>query len=118
MNVLVLGASENPARYSNMAVKKLVAYKHQVYAIGSKKGTIDKVIIENTLIYFKDIHTVTIYLSANNQAMYYNYIIQLKPKRLIFNPGAENFELMQLASQHQIICLEACTLVMLSSNTF
>jgi uncharacterized protein len=115
---LVLGASAKPERYSNMAVKLLKQHNHQVYAIGNKEVEIYGVnVTKNTPIY-ENIHTITLYLSPKNQESYYDYILQLNPKRIIFNPGTENENLMAMANAHGIKTLEACTLVMLKTNQF
>ncbi len=115
---LVLGASENPARYSNMAIKKLIARQQPVVAIGKKKGLVSGIQIETTQKPFTGIDTVTIYLNPLHQKEYYQYIISLQPKRIIFNPGAENDELFDLAVQHHIKPLEACTLVLLNTGQY
>lgn len=115
---LVIGASEKPERYSNMAVKLLQSYNHTVYAIGNKEGTINDVKIHKEKNHFADINTVTLYLNAINQKPYLDYILSLKPQRIIFNPGAENEELQTLAKQHNIETLEACTLVLLRTNQY
>jgi uncharacterized protein len=115
---LVLGASENKERYSNMAVRKLIAYNHPVIAVGNKVGLIGDVQIGKELLPHKDVDTITIYLGEKNQTIFYDYILLLKPKRIIFNPGAENFELKILAMENGIETLEACTLVMLSTGQY
>ena len=115
---VVLGASPNPARYSYLAVSRLLAHGHDVVAIGRRKGKInDKdVIIEHPQL--NDVDTVTLYLNANNQKQYYDYILSLHPKRIIFNPGAENDELADMARQKGIEPMEACTLVLLATGQF
>lgn len=115
---LVLGASLNPDRYSNMAVKRLLLNNINVLAIGSKTGTIDKVLIEKDFISFNNIHTVTLYLNSVRQRDYYDYIISLNPKRVIFNPGTENEEFYLLLKNESIDYIEACTLVLLSTNQY
>ena len=115
---LVIGASENPARYSNLAVKSLLSHHHPVVAIGKTNGTIDNVPIDTEKKSFTDIDTVTLYLNPLNQREYYNYILSLHPKRIIFNPGAVNAELSDLAHQNGIPTMEACTLVLLSTGQF
>ena len=115
---LVLGASENPARYSNLAVKKLIANSHPVIALGKKKGSIGNIIIETEKKYFKNIDTITLYLNPSHQQEYYHYIFSLHPKRIIFNPGTENHELTELAKQKGIATQDACTLVLLSTNQY
>jgi predicted CoA-binding protein len=118
MKTLVIGASENPARYANMAIQRLRQHNHEVVALGLKDGEAYGVKIQRQREQFKDIHTVTLYLNAQRQKELYDYILGLKPKRIVFNPGAENPELVQLASKQGIECVEACTLVMLSIGNF
>ena len=115
---LVLGASPNPARYSYLAVKKLTAFEHPVVAFGIKKGSIGNSIIETEKKLFSDIDTVTLYLNPTHQKEYYSYILALAPKRILFNPGTENDELMELAKQQDIVTQEACTLVLLSTGQY
>ena len=115
---LVLGASVNPARYSNLAVQKLTAYNHPVVALGKITGSIGNTIIETEKKDFDNIDTVTLYLNPLHQKEYYDYIFSLHPKRIIFNPGAENEELADLAKEKGIIAQEACTLVLLSTNQY
>lgn len=115
---LVIGASENPARYSNLAVKKLTGHNHPVVALGKKAGRISNIIIETEKKNFDNIDTVTLYLNPLRQKEYYDYILSLHPKRIIFNPGAENDELAELAQQNGIITQEACTLVLLSTGQY
>lgn len=115
---LVLGASVNPARYSYLAIKKLTEHHHPIVAIGKRKGKVGNIEIEIVQKQFEDIDTVTLYLNPKNQRTYYNYIISLHPRRIIFNPGTENEELADLALQNGIIPQEACTLVMLSTGQY
>lgn len=115
---LVLGASENPARYSNMAINRLKSHQHPVVAIGNKTGTVAGIPIGTEKIELDDIDTVTLYLNPALQKEYYNYIISLHPKRIIFNPGTENDELAELAEKNNIIPVEACTLVLLSTGQY
>ena len=115
---LVIGASENPDRYSNLAVKKLTTYNHPVIALGNRAGKIGTTIIETEKKAFTDIDTVTLYLNPLHQKAYYDYILSLHPRRIIFNPGAENDELETLARQKGIATQEACTLVLLSTGQY
>ncbi|HLX91130.1 MAG TPA: CoA-binding protein [Puia sp.] len=115
---LVIGASPNPQRYSFLAVNNLREHQHPVVAIGRRQSTVADVNIVTARENFKDVDTVTIYLNPANQKEYYNYILSLHPKRIIFNPGAENKELYDLAKANGIKPLEACTLVLLSTNQF
>lgn len=115
---LVLGASPNPERYSYLAVHKLLAHHHPVVALGNRAGTIGTVNIETSPKAFDNIDTVTLYLNPYRQKPYYDYILSLHPKRIIFNPGTENDELADLAEQHGIEAIEACTLVMLQTRQY
>lgn len=115
---LVLGASENPDRYSNMAILRLLSHNHEVVAIGNKAGKVRQVEIGTTPVASDDIDTVTLYLNPKNQQPYYDYILSLKPKRIIFNPGTENDELESMAKKAGIKTMEACTLVMLGTGQY
>lgn len=115
---LVLGASENPNRYSYLAIKRLLSNGHNVVAIGKRKGKVDDVDIITEHPPMEDIHTVTLYLNPANQIPYYDYILSLKPKRVIFNPGTENEELERKLAHKETNVLEACTLVMLSTGQY
>ena len=115
---MVLGASTNPERYSYLAVKKLLKYEFPVYAVGLREGEVDGVKIEPPGTPFENIHTVTIYVGAKNQQAYYDYIIALAPKRVIFNPGTQNVELEKKLRDAGIHVTHACTLIMLSNHLF
>ena len=115
---LVLGASDNPSRYSFLALHRLRSHGHPVVAIGKKTGMVGDVPIEKEKKDWQDVDTVTLYLNPKHQKQYYEYIVSLKPKRIIFNPGAENDELSALAIKNGIKPMEACTLVLLSINQY
>ena len=115
---LVIGASENPSRYSHLAVQQLTAHQYPVIALGLKKGAIGEVEIETEKKKFGQIDTVTLYINPLHQKAYYDYILSLGPRRLIFNPGTENDELASLAKNNGIDCLNACTLVLLSTGQY
>ncbi len=115
---LILGASPDPDRYSYKAAVQLTKHGHSIFPVGIKKGAILGHAILNGRPELKDIHTVTLYLNAKNQQEWFRYILDLKPKRIIFNPGAENSQLYETATQQGVECMEACTLVMLSIGTF
>ena len=115
---LVIGASLNPSRYSNLAINKLVNYHHEVVAIGLKEGEVAGIKITKEREAFDAIDTITLYLNPQRQKDYYNYIISLKPKRVIFNPGTENPEFFQLLTKNNIAFEVACTLVLLSTNQY
>ncbi|HAS35684.1 MAG TPA: CoA-binding protein [Flavobacteriales bacterium] len=115
---LILGANTNEARYGNIATKRLLKFGHEVLPVGIRKGEIDGVPIDNDFKTYEDVDTVTIYLNPTNQVQYYDYILSQKPKRIIFNPGTENPELVALADAQGIESIEACTLVMLATGEF
>lgn len=115
---LVIGASDNPERYSYLAINRLRGKQHPVVAIGRRQGRAGDVEIETEKKPFEGVDTVTLYLNPTRQKEYYDYILSLQPKRIIFNPGAENPELSALAQASGIQPVEACTLVMLSTNQF
>lgn len=115
---LVMGASTNPGRYAYKAIKMLERFGHPVVAVGKKEDNLDGVKIEKEHVSFEDVDTVTLYLNPMNQKQYYDYIVDLKPERVIFNPGTENPELYAILKQKGIEIEVACTLVMLSINQF
>ncbi len=115
---LVLGASSNPARYSYMAINSLTAKEHPVVAIGQREEEVLGVKIQTKQIPFTNIDTVTLYINPSRQRDYYNYIVSLSPKRVIFNPGTENPEFYQLLKLNNIKVEVACTLVMLSTRQY
>jgi uncharacterized protein len=115
---LVLGASAKPDRYSYKAINMLIEKGHSVLAIGQNTGDVAGVSIRTKKIPLSGINTVTLYLNPAHQRDYYNYIIETKPKRVIFNPGTENPEFYQLLQLNNIKVEIACTLVMLATNQY
>ncbi|HYK77039.1 MAG TPA: CoA-binding protein [Daejeonella sp.] len=115
---LVLGATTNQTRYAFLAANKLVEHGHSIVNIGIKNGEVAGVPIEKAGAIHAGIDTVTLYLGPLHQQEYYDYILRTKPKRIIFNPGAENPELETLAQENGIETLEACTLVLLSTGQY
>jgi predicted CoA-binding protein len=115
---VVLGATTKPDRYAFLAINKLVEKGHTVLAIGQNAGEVAGVKIHTKAIPLKNIDTVTLYLNPARQRDYYNYIVEAKPKRVIFNPGTENPELCQLLELNNIKAQVACTLVLLTTNQY
>jgi hypothetical protein len=118
---LVLGASNNPDRTSYTALHMLRDYRIPVVAVGLKEAEVGGTTIQKGTDGISEadkIHTVTLYMNAARQAEYHDFILGLHPKRIIFNPGAENPELRKLAQAQGIETLEACTLVMLNFGQF
>lgn len=118
MKTLVLGASTNKERYSYKAIHSLVDKSHQVVAIGAKKGIAFDIPIEKEKVDFHGIDTVTLYLNPKIQQEYYDYIVSLKPRRVIFNPGTENPEFYKILEKNNIEYEVACTLVLLATNQY
>lgn len=115
---LVIGASLKPNRYSNLAVHRLVGNGITTEAFGLKSGEISNVQVKTKLDEFQNIHTITLYLNPLRQQTYYNAIVLLSPKRVIFNPGTENPEFYRLLEENGIDVEVACTLVLLSTGQY
>ena len=115
---LVLGASTKPNRYSNYAIQRLVANNFEVVAFGLKEGEISGIKIDTKLVSYEEVHTITIYLNYKRQKDYYDYMVSLKPKRIIFNPGTENPEFYKILKENNIFFESSCTLVLLATNQF
>ncbi|MDN3671898.1 CoA-binding protein [Flavobacterium branchiarum] len=115
---VVLGATTKPEKYAFLAINKLVEKGHTVLAIGQNAGEVAGVKIYTKAIPLKNIDTITLYLNPSRQRDYYNYIVEAKPKRVIFNPGTENPELYQLLELNNIKAQVACTLVLLTTNQY
>lgn len=118
MKTLVLGASEREDRYANKAVRKLVEHNHEVVAVGRSAGRIGDVPIETGQPVFADVDTVTLYIGPRFHSDISDYVLKLKPRRVIFNPGTENPEFQQLLESKGIAAVEACTLVLLSTGQY
>ncbi len=118
MKTLVIGASTNKERYSYKAIHSLVDKSHQVVAIGVKKGMAFDIPIETEKVAFHGIDTVTIYLNPKRQQEYFDYILSLQPRRVIFNPGTENPEFYKILDANNIQYEVACTLVLLATNQY
>lgn len=117
-STLVIGASLRESRYSNICVKTLVSGQFPVIAIGLREGSIDKISVQTGFPELHDIHTVTLYLGPENQKPFYHYILDLKPERVVFNPGTENLEFEDLLSDAGIDVIEDCTIMMVQGNRF
>lgn len=115
---VVIGASPNTDRYSYKATISLQNHQHTVFPIGIRPGKINNLEIITNKPALNDIDTVTLYVGPDNQPNWYEYILSLKPKRIIFNPGTENSEFEKIATDNQIEVLNACTLVLLSIGQY
>lgn len=118
LTTLVLGASENPERYSHLAIVQLRKENHSVYAVGRRSGQVLDVPIQTTLAPDWRIDTVTLYLNPQQQRDYYEAILSLRPRRIIFNPGTENEEFADRVRSAGIVAQEACTLVLLRTGQY
>jgi len=115
---LVIGGSENPTRYSNMAIRSLRKNGVEVVSLAKREGKVLDVEIQTEFPEKDDIHTVTMYVGSQRQPEYYSRILVLKPRRVIFNPGAENYDFAEILENKGIEAIEACTLVMLSTGQY
>lgn len=115
---LIIGASPDASRYAYKAAHMLTRFNHEIVNVGIKRGEVAGVAIEKPEIIHEDIDTITLYIGPALQDQYHDYILSTKPKRVIFNPGTENFELEKLLGQHGIEPVEACTLVLLSTGQY
>lgn len=118
IKTLVLGASSNPERYAFKAVNMLKKHGHPVIAVGAREAFIGDTEILTGFPIFNDIDTISLYVGPKNQVVFYDYILKLNPRRIIFNPGTANAELITLAKEKGIEIVEDCTLVLLSKGHF
>ena len=116
--VVVLGASPNPERFSYKAVRRLIRYDHEVIAIGKRAGMIEDIPIISTQPGITGVHTVVMYLAPYHQGEIFDYVLSLRPKRVIFNPGTESPEFDEFLESYNIEVVHDCTLVMLAENRF
>lgn len=115
---LVFGASLKPDRYSNLAIKRLLEKNISTVAFGLRTGWVDKVQIKTNFSELPKIDTVTLYLNSERQKQYYDTIIALSPRRVVFNPGTENPDFYKLLENEGIKVEVSCTLVLLATNQF
>jgi predicted CoA-binding protein len=115
---VVIGASDNPEKYSYKATIALQKNNHEVIPVGIREGIINGITIITGKPIVTDVDTVTLYVGAKNQPDWFDYVIGLKPKRVVFNPGTENPEFEQLLQKNNIATTEACTLVLLAIGDY
>jgi predicted CoA-binding protein len=120
MKTVIIGATPNSSRYAYLAAEMLTEYDHEFVPVGIKKGELfGKQILDIRIKpVVADVDTVTMYIGPQHQPEWYEYIIGLKPRRIIFNPGTENYEFERLARENNIEPIEACTLVMLRTGQY
>jgi predicted CoA-binding protein len=117
---VIIGATTNKDRYAYLAAEMLTEYSHEIVPIGIKKGDVfgNSILDINTRPKVEDVDTITLYIGPQHQPEHYQYILSLKPKRVIFNPGTENDEFEKMVEQSGAEAIEACTLVMLRSRQY
>jgi len=115
---LVLGASLKTDRYSNFAIHSLVESEHEVVGVGLKEGMVAGIPVLTGKPDIENVDTVTLYLNASRQEDYYDYVLSLHPKRVIFNPGTKNGKFENLLREHHILFENSCTLVLLSTGQY
>ena len=115
---LILGASTKPNRYAYLAAQRLIEAGHPILLVAKRKGQLFGLDIHDNKVNFENIDTITLYLNPTNQKEYYDYLVKLKPQRIIFNPGTENEELYDILKENNINYIEACTLVLLSIDKY
>lgn len=115
---LILGATTNPNRYAYIAAQRLTAHGHQIIPVGIKQGELAGQTILNGKPDVPEVDTVTLYVGPRHQPEYYDWLMRVAPRRIIFNPGTENGELMKLARAQGIDVVSACTLVMLATDQY
>ena len=117
---VIIGATENPSRYAYLAAEMLQEYGEEFVPVSIKRGNVfGKEILDlRTQPLIEAVDTITLYINPRHQKEWYHYFYQLKPKRVIFNPGTENPELEKSLEERGIRTLEACTLVMLRSGQY
>ena len=118
MRTLIIGASNNPERYSYKAAERLLAHGHEIELLGLRPDTVFGKTIDTEKKQYAGIDTVTLYVGKQHQPEYYDYVVSLKPRRVIFNPGTENEEFYQILKQNNIESEVACTLVLLGTGQY
>jgi len=114
--IIVIGASPNPVRFSYQAVRSLIVHDYEVVAIGIREGKIGDLDIIKGMVPVEDVEKVVLYLGAERQRSYYDYILNLGPEEILFNPGTENAELAELAMENNIRIRYDCALVLLEAG--
>jgi hypothetical protein len=115
---LIIGASNNPERYAYKAAQRLLAYGHEIELLGIRPDVVFEKTIDTERKQYEGLDTVTLYVGPQRQPDYYDYVLSLKPNRVIFNPGTENEEFEKLLVTNGIEAEEACTLVLLGTGQY
>lgn len=115
---LVLGATTDPTRFAYKAARSLLSNKEEVLLVGRREGELNGLKIHTGEPSLEGVHTVTLYIGTKNLPPFFDYILSLKPERIIFNPGTYHPELEKRALENGIEVLNACTLVMLATGEY
>ena len=117
---VIVGSTPRPYRYAHQAATMLHEREIPFIPLGIQEGEVlgEEILNVHDRPHIEDVDTLTMYINATRQKDWYDYLLSLKPRRIIFNPGSENNEFKKLAEKQGIECLEACTLVMLSVGNF
>ncbi|THH41869.1 CoA-binding protein [Neolewinella litorea] len=115
---LILGATPNPSRYAYLAAERLASRGHEIVPVGVKHGRVQGREILHGKPDVPEIDTVTLYVGPQHQPEYYDWLLRVAPRRIIFNPGTENPELGRLARENGIEVVHGCTLVMLAGGSY
>ena len=117
--VVIIGASNNPERYSHRALLLLRKHGHEVVPVHPRLAEIEGIpVVADVDLISGPVDTVTMYVGAAISSGLQDKLIALKPRRIIFNPGAENASLSDALQKAGIACEEACTLVLLNTGQF
>ena len=115
---LIIGASNNPERYAFKAAERLLAHGHDIELLGVRPDVVFGKTVDVERKMYESLDTVTLYIGPKHQPEYYDYVLSLKPKRVVFNPGTENQEFEKLLEKNGIMAEEACTLVLLGTGQY
>jgi predicted CoA-binding protein len=118
LTTVVIGASPNTERYSYIATERLKKHGHPVFPVGLRSGNIGDMPILTGQPEIQNVDTVTLYVGPTNLLAWQDYILRMHPRRIIFNPGTEHSQFIELASSKGIECVDACTLVLLSTGEY
>lgn len=117
---VIIGATTNPSRYAYLAAEMLTEYKHEIVPVGIKSGVVlgKEILPIQSHPFIQDVDTITLYIGPQHQPEHYEYLLSLKPKRVIFNPGTENSEFEKMVEDSGAEAWQACTLVLLRSGQY
>ena len=120
MKSVIVGSVPKPYRYAYRAAEMMKSRDFDYVPLGIQEGDVlgEQILNLHDKPRIKNVDTLTLYINPSRQKEWYDYMLSLKPNRIIFNPGTENQEFKSLAENQGIVCVEACTLVMLSTGDY